>query len=135
MPKLLSFVALALSGSLVFMTSPAQAEPSSSTQVADNSALDNTRQNLRDKDNMTLTAEDQKESKADLNITAHIRKTVHKDKSLSMDAHNVKIITRDGVVTLRGPVETEAESLKLQQITQQTKGVVQVDNQLEIKAP
>ena len=52
-----------------------------------------------------------------------------------MDAHNAKIITRNGVVTLRGPVETETELLKLQEITQKTKGVLQIDNQLEIKAP
>lgn len=135
MPKRLSLVMFALTASLAIMASSVQAEQSSANQLAENSALENTRQNVRDKDNMTLTPEDQKESKADLKITAHIRKAVHKDKSLSIDAHNAKIITRSGAVTLRGPVETEAESLKLQQIAQQTKGVVQVDNQLEIKAP
>jgi osmotically-inducible protein OsmY len=136
MPKRLSLLTFALTGSLFFMANAIQAEQSTNT-LAENSALDNTQRNLRDKDNLTLTAEDQKESKADLNITAHIRKGVHKDKSLSlsMDAHNAKIITRNGVVTLRGPVETEAERLKLQQITQKTKGVLQIDNQLEIKAP
>jgi osmotically-inducible protein OsmY len=117
------------------MTSAVQAQQSSTIQLADNSALENTRQNLRDKDNTTLTAEDQTESKADLTISANIRKTIHQDKSLSLNANNAKIITRNGTVTLRGPVETEAESLKLQQITQQTLGVMQVDNQLEIKAP
>jgi hyperosmotically inducible protein len=58
-----------------------------------------------------------------------------KDKSLSVNAQNVKIITRNGKVTLRGPVETEAESMKLQQIAKQTPGVVRVDNQLENIAP
>jgi osmotically-inducible protein OsmY len=51
------------------------------------------------------------------------------------NAHNIKIITRNGLVTLRGPVETEAEKMKVQQVVQHTQGVVQVDNQLEIKAP
>jgi osmotically-inducible protein OsmY len=134
MPKRLSLLTFALTGSLFFMANAIQAEQSTNT-LAENSALDNTQRNLRDKDNLTLTAEDQKESKADLNITSHIRKGVHKDKTLSMDAHNAKIITRNGVVTLRGPVESEAERLKLQQITQKTKGVLQIDNQLEIKAP
>ena len=134
MPRRLSLVMFALTGSLLFMANAIQAEQSTNT-FAENSAVENTQRNLRDKDNMTLTAEDQKESKADLNITAHIRKSVHKDKTLSMDAHNAKIITRNGVVTLRGPVETEAERLKLQEITQKTKGVLQIDNQLEIKAP
>ncbi|WP_260839428.1 BON domain-containing protein [Methylomonas koyamae] len=63
------------------------------------------------------------------------RNTVLKDKSLSMDAHNAKIITRNGVVTLRGPVATTDESIKLQKICRETAGVVQVDNQLETKAP
>jgi osmotically-inducible protein OsmY len=116
------------------MANAIQAEQSTNT-LAKNSAVKNTQRNLRDKDNMTITAEDQKESKADLNINPHISKGVHKDKTLSMDARNAKIITRNGVVTLRGPVETEAERLKLQQITQKTKGVLQIDNQLEIKAP
>ncbi|TPQ24311.1 hypothetical protein C2U68_20405 [Methylomonas koyamae] len=52
-----------------------------------------------------------------------------------MDAHNAKIITRNGVVTLRGPVATTDESIKLQKICRETAGVVQVDNQLETKAP
>ena len=134
MPRRLSLFTFALTGSLFFMANAIQAEQSTNT-LAENSALENTQRNLRDKDNLTLTAEDQKESKSDLNITAHIRKGVNKDKTLSMDAHNAKIITRNGVVTLRGPVETEAERLKLQQITQKTKGVLQIDNQLEIKAP
>jgi osmotically-inducible protein OsmY len=52
-----------------------------------------------------------------------------------MDAHNAKIITRNGVVTLRGPVKNVAESKKLQKIARKTRGVTQVDNQLETKTP
>ncbi|WP_347989985.1 BON domain-containing protein [Methylomonas sp. AM2-LC] len=70
-----------------------------------------------------------------MKITAHIREAVIKDKALSVDAHNAKIVTINGVVTLRGPVETQAESEKLQKICTETPNVVQVDNQLEIKAP
>jgi osmotically-inducible protein OsmY len=103
--------------------------------MAENSPLENTQQNIRDKDNTTLTSQNQKQDKSDIKITAHIRKAVHRDKSLSVDAHNAKIITQDRVVTLRGPVNTEAESLKLQEISEKTQDVVQVDNQLEIKAP
>ena len=103
--------------------------------MAANSALENTARNVRDKDNATLTPEDQKETKKDVKITAHIRKTVVRDKSLSIDAQNAKIITRNRTVTLRGPVANEAESLKLQKIAKHTRGVKQVDNQLEIKAP
>jgi osmotically-inducible protein OsmY len=103
--------------------------------MAASSALENTEVNVRDKDNSTLTPEDQKETKKDIRITAHIRKAVVRDKSLSIDAQNAKIITRNGVVTLRGPVASEAESKTLQKIAKKTHGVVKVDNQLEIKTP
>ena len=99
--------------------------------LAAESALENTERNLRDKDEATLTPEDQKENKSDIKITATIRQAVVKNESLSVNAQNAKIITRDGVVTLRGPVESEAESMKLQEIAKQTPGVVRVDNQLE----
>jgi len=56
---------------------------------------------------------------------------VVRNEALSVNAQNAKIITRDGVVTLRGPVESKAESMKLQEIAKQTPGVVRVDNQLE----
>ena len=122
-------------GALIMMTGTVRAEQGVAINLADNSALENTERNVRDKDNATLTPEDQKETKKDIRITAHIRKTVVRDKSLSIDAQNAKIITRNGRVTLRGPVANEAESLKLQKIAKHTRGVKQVDNQLEIKAP
>jgi len=124
-----------LTGSLIMMTGSAQAEQSVAIYLAASSALENTEVNVRDKDNTTLTPEDQKETKKDIRITAHIRKAVVRDKSLSIDAQNAKIITRSGVVTLRGPVANEAESKRLEKIAKKTRGVVKVDNQLEIKAP
>ena len=135
MPTRLSLAAFTLMSGLLIFSEAALAQQNSAIYMAENSPLDNTRQNVRDKDNTTLTPQNQKQDKTDIKITAHIRKTVHKDKSLSVDAHNAKIITRNRVVTLRGPVKTEAESLKLQDISTKTHGVVQVDNQLEIKAP
>jgi len=99
--------------------------------LAAESALENTESNIRDKNEATLTPEDQQENESDLKITATIRQTVVRNESLSVNAQNAKIITRDGVVTLRGPVESEAESMKLQEIAKQTPGVVRVDNQLE----
>jgi Predicted periplasmic or secreted lipoprotein len=135
MPIRLSLVVFALTAGLALLSSVAHAEQSPAIYLTENSALENTQQNVRDKDNMTLTPEDQNESKADIKITADIRNVVVNDESLSINAKNVKIITQNGVVTLRGPVETKAESLKLQQISQKTARVVRVDNQLEIKAP
>lgn len=114
----------------------AQAEQAASPiNLAADTALENTELNIRDKDNTTLTPEDQKETKQDIKISAQIRKTVVRDKSLSIDAQNAKIITRSGRVTLRGPVENEKESKKLQKIAKRTRGVKQIDNQLEFKTP
>ena len=61
-------------------------------------------------ENTGVTADQQKMNAADRNLTAKIRRSVMADKSLSMYAHNVKIISRDGTVTLKGPVRSEDES-------------------------
>ncbi len=135
MPTRLSLAAFTLMSGLLIFSEAALAQQNSAIYMAENSPLDNTRQNVRDKDNTTLTPQNQKQDKTDIKITAHVRQAIHKDKSLSLDAHNAKNITLKRVVTLRGPVKTEAESLKLQDISTKTHGVVQVDNQLEIKAP
>ena len=124
-----------LMGSLMLTAGTVQAGQNAAIYLAADSALENTEINARDKENTTLTPEDQKETKKDIRITAHIRKIVVRDKSLSIDAQNAKIITRSGVVTLRGPVANEAESKRLEKIAKKTRGVVKVDNQLEIKAP
>jgi osmotically-inducible protein OsmY len=126
--------AVGLTAVLILMTGNVRAESAPLTLAAD-SAVENTGHNARDSGNATLTPEDQKETPADLKITAAIRKAVVKNKSLSLNAHNAKIITRNGVVTLRGPVENPAEKLKLQTIAEKTRGVKQVDNQLETKTP
>jgi osmotically-inducible protein OsmY len=120
---------------LVFEAGNVQAERRAAQIVLADAKLDNTERNVRDSGNTTLTPEDQKETKSDRNLTAAIRRAVVKDKSLSLNAHNAKIITRNGTVTLRGPVETSAEKAKLQAIAQKTRGVKQVDNQLEAKTP
>ena len=131
----LLLVMFTLTGGLIMITGSVRAEQNAAIYLAADSTLENTEINVRDKDNATLTPEDQKETKKDIKITAHIRKAVVKDKSLSVDAQNAKIITRSGLVTLRGPVASEAESKTLQKIATKTRGVVKVDNQLEIKAP
>jgi osmotically-inducible protein OsmY len=116
-------------------TGTVQAGQNDAIYLAADSALENTGRNERDKDNTTLTPEDQKETESDIKITAAIRQAVVKNKSLSANAQNVKIITRNGVVTLRGPVESKKESKKIKKIAKHTPGVLKVDNQLEIKAP
>ena len=120
----LLLVMFTLTGGLMMMTGIVRAEQDAAIYMAASSELENTERNVRDKDNTTLTPEDQKETKKDIKITAHIRKAVVKDKSLSVDAQHAKIITRNGVVTLRGPVESEAESMKLQAFATKTRGGV-----------
>ncbi|MGD7033586.1 BON domain-containing protein [Methylotuvimicrobium buryatense] len=133
----LPLVLFTLTASLILITGTVKAEQNTVIYLAADSSskMDNTERNVRDRDDANLTPEDQKESKGDIDITATIRQAVVRDESLSLNAKNAKIITRHGVVTLRGLVESEAERLTLQQIATQTPGVVQIDNQLEIKAP
>ena len=93
---------------------------------------DNTAKNERDRDNQSKTATDQSNDPVDIKLTADIRKMVVKDDSLSMMAKNVKIITIDGAVTLRGPVETENEKGKIEAHAKQA-GAKKITNELEIK--
>lgn len=93
---------------------------------------DNTGKNERDKSGETLTPIDQSNDPADIKITAEARKLVVADDSLSAQAKNVKIITVSGVVTLRGPVETEKEKSAIAKYAKQA-GAKSVTNQIEIK--
>lgn len=93
---------------------------------------DNTGKNVRDRSGDTLTAGDQPENAADRDITQGVRKAIVADKHLSMNAHNVKVITVNGIVTLRGPVNSPAEKSKVAAAANRVAGVKRVDNQLEV---
>jgi hyperosmotically inducible periplasmic protein len=93
---------------------------------------DNTGKNPRDRDDQTQTPTDQSNSPADIKITADIRKMVVGDDSLSMTAKNVKIITVDGVVTLRGPVDTQKEKATIESHAKHS-GAKKITNELEVK--
>ena len=93
---------------------------------------DNTGKNVRDRADESQTATDQSNDPADIKMTAAIRKMVVADDSLSMMAKNVKIITVGGVVTLRGPVETEKEKAAIESHAKQA-GAKTITNELEIK--
>ena len=96
---------------------------------------DNTSKNQRDRQGDTKTPLDQSNAAADLKITADIRQALVKDKSFTMTATNIKIITTaGGRVTLRGPVATGDEKTKIFQIAESVAGVGKVENQLEVKA-
>ena len=100
--------------------------------AADHAVADNTRINQRDRVGQTITPLDQSNTKSDLDITQTIRKSVMQ-KSFSMDAKNIKIITRNGVVTLRGPVKSSAELDKIAALAHAVPGVKSLDNQLQVK--
>lgn len=70
---------------------------------------DNTKVNERDRNSAEPTADQQKMNASDQKLTASIRKSIVNDKSLSTYAHNIKIISQDGAVTLKGPVRSEDE--------------------------
>ena len=93
---------------------------------------DNSGRNVRDRNDQTKTPGDQSENEADRTITQNIRQVITADDSLSTNAKNVKIITNDGTVTLRGPVKSEKEKAEIEAKAKQIAGVKRVDNQLEI---
>jgi osmotically-inducible protein OsmY len=80
-----------------------------------------------------LDPTDQGNSEADRTITAEIRKSLVANDDLSTSAKNVKIITRDGVVTLRGEVESAQEKSTIAAVSTRTTGVKRVDNQIEVE--
>ena len=94
---------------------------------------DNTKMNVRDKSGATQTPQKQTNRTADRKLLAAVRRAVMRDKSLSTSAHNVKIVTKDGVVTLRGPVKSAEEKSKVEKLAQQVAGVASVENQLDVK--
>jgi len=94
---------------------------------------DNTKVNKRDKNPGEVTAEQQKVNPADRDLTAKIRKAVVADKSLSTYAHNVKIVSQDGTVTLKGPVKSDAEVQTIvSKATEIAGGPSKVVNQLSV---
>jgi hyperosmotically inducible protein len=90
---------------------------------------DNTKQN---KDQTNLTADQQKMNPADRALTQKIRKAIHDDTTLSTYAHNIKIISQDGKVTLRGPVRSEDEKNNIEAKAVAVAGQGNVTDQLEI---
>ena len=119
------------------LSAKSTAEPAATSVTANRSTLTepidrtNTGVNIRDRNSTAKTPLDQNENKADIDITAEIRKRVVESK-MSVNAHNVKIITQDGTVTLRGPVKTEEEKRTIEQIALTAAGTNKVDNQLEV---
>jgi len=92
---------------------------------------DNTKMNARDRAG-AMTPMDQGNSQVDVDTTQAIRKAVMADDTLSTDAKNVKIITNNGVITLRGPVRTDVEKMNVDAKARAAAGTNRVDDQLDI---
>jgi len=107
---------------------------SSDNQVSQSTQVppDNTGRNVRDRDDANKTPADQAENEVDRTITQSVRKALTSDDSLSTDGKNVKVITSDGNVTLRGPVKSDKEKSEIESKAKQIAGVKNVDNQLEV---
>jgi len=95
-------------------------------------APDNTAINERDRSGETRTSGDQSNNSADLKITQAIRQALMKDSGLSATAKNIKVVTANGRVTLRGPVKTAQEKAKIDQLARSAAGGAQIDDQLEV---
>ena len=93
---------------------------------------DNTKINQRDRSQKELTADQQGETKQDREITQKIRRAVVNDKSLSTYAHNVKIITVGGMVTLKGPVKSEEEKRAIEEKAAQIAGNEKIKSEIDI---
>jgi osmotically-inducible protein OsmY len=96
---------------------------------------DNTKTNQRDRNKNEPTADQQKENDSDRELARKIRRSVVSDKSLSTDAHNIKIIAQDGNVTLKGPVKSEEEKQALEsKAAEVAGGPDHVKSEIEVKA-
>ncbi len=99
----------------------------------DQKAPDNTATNQRDRSGETHTSGDQSNSSGDLKITQAIRQALMKDSELSTTAKNIKVVTANGQVTLRGPVKNAQEKAKVAQLASSAAGGARIDNQVDVE--
>ena len=128
--------AVLLAGLLLggFAAAQTQQPAGDSAQEPATSQPDNTKMNKRDRNTNEPTADQQKNNRSDLDMTKEIRRAIENDKSLSTYAHNVKVVTQNGMVTLKGPVRSEEEKKAVESKAAQVAGEQNVTSQLEIKA-
>jgi hyperosmotically inducible protein len=120
-----SLIATALSLVSVWV-SPAMAQ--SAPTKSDNTAV-----NKGDQNPGAITADQQKMNPRDRDLTTRIRSSIMADKSLSTYAHNVKIVSQDGTVTLKGPVRSEAEVKAIMAKATNVAGGSNVVNQMTVE--
>ena len=120
----------------VTSSSAAEAQKTAITNAAPSKPADDTAHNKADAQQDTLTPLDQGESALDRGITQAVRQDVVRGKDgqhFSFLAQNIKIISINGELTLRGVVKTEREKDAIEALAQNVRGVKKVNNQLEVK--
>jgi hyperosmotically inducible periplasmic protein len=95
---------------------------------------DNTKVNQRDRNQSEPTADQQKENPNDRQLAAQIRRALVKDKSLSTSAHNVKIVAQNGMVTLKGPVNSDTEKQAVEAKAAQIAGADKVTSDIQVRS-
>ncbi len=96
-------------------------------------ANDNTKMNQRDRNPNEPTADQQQNNRSDRELTQQVRKAIEADKSFSTYAHNVKVITQNGQVTLKGPVRYEEEKHAVESKAAEVAGEGKVVSELTVK--
>ena len=128
--------ALVLAGALSVsaLAAGAQTQPQTQPQTPPpaQAPADNTKVNQRDRAQGAVTADQQKENAGDRELTQKIRRALMNDKALSTYAHNVKVVSQDGQVTLKGPVRTEAEKKSVEAKATEVAGEGHVTSEISI---
>jgi hyperosmotically inducible periplasmic protein len=106
----------------------------SAWSVSAQTTQDNSKVNARDRAKGEATADQQKENAADRELTRKIRQALTQDKTLSSYAHNVKVITQAGQVTLNGPVRSEDEKRAVEAKATEVAGTGHVSNRMSVAA-
>ncbi len=96
-------------------------------------ASDNSKMNQRDRNPNAPTADQQSDNPSDRDITRQVRQAINADKTLSAYAHNVKVITQNGQVTLKGPVRSDEEKRAIEAKATAIAGDGKVTSELTVK--
>jgi len=119
-----SYIRVASIGALLAMGSAVYAADDTKPTKADNTKVN--------KNDVGVTADSQKMNPADRELAQKVRKAIVDDKSLSTYAHNVKVIARDGAITLKGPVRSDEEKTAVEAKAVSVAGDGKVTNELTV---
>jgi osmotically-inducible protein OsmY len=106
---------------------------SGQVRAAQNHDADNTAVNKQDRDASKPTADQANNNMSDRDMMRHIRQDIVRDKSLSTYGHNVKVVAKNGKVTLRGPVNSEEEKHSIEEHARKYAGDGNVTNDITVK--